>query len=175
MYHSRRIAASHILLHLLPLAGAIILLVLQWTNYWIGTQTNISTFLQFVAKFHELILQASIVEFLLCVIRTELVNGYVPLGALSAATQPTQLSYLWSLDFVSIFTSPTIRGWRKAMVLLAIPFLLLLTSLVGPSSAILMIPRPETPHVVQDLTIYIRKSNQDLYPSLLSWGDGLDV
>lgn len=175
MYHSRRIAASHILLHFLPLGGATILLVLQWTKYWIGIDTNISTFLQFVAKLHELIMQASLVEIFVCIIRTQLVNGYVPLGALSAATQPTQLSYLWSLEFVSIFTSSAVRGWRRTLFMLAIPFLLVLTSLVGPSSAILMIPRPDTPHVIQDVIMYILRSNQDLYPSSLSGADGLDL
>jgi hypothetical protein len=118
-------------------------------------------------------MQASLIEVLLCIVRTEAVNGYVPFGALSGATQPTQLSYLWSLDFASIFTTPVLRGWRKIAFLFTLPFLLLLTSFVGPSSAILMIPRPDTPHVVRDVTRYARKSIEDIYPSSLSAADGL--
>lgn len=34
-------------------------------------QSNLSTLLQFAAKFHELTMQASLVEVLLCIIRTE--------------------------------------------------------------------------------------------------------
>jgi hypothetical protein len=175
MYHSRRIAASHILLHLFPLSVAMTLLILQWTKYWIGTQTSITTFLQFGAKSHELTMQASLVEVLLCVVRTEAVNGYVPFGALSGATQPTQVSYLWSLDLFSIITTPALRGWRKFAFLFTLPFLLLLISFVGPSSAILMIPRPDTPQVVRDVTRYARKSIKDIFPSSLSAADGLEL
>lgn len=173
IHHSRRIATWHSIIHLVPLGGAITLLILQWTEYWIGTQTKVSTFLQFAAKIHELTMQASIVEVMLCVIRTMMVDGHVPLGALSAATQPTQMSYLWSLEFASIFTSPVLRGWRKAVLICAILLLIALTSLVGPSSAILMIPRPDTPHVIREATLYSPKSAQNLYPSLLREADGL--
>lgn len=175
LYHSRQLAASHVLLHVLPLSGAVTLLTLQRTKYWIGTETSMSTFLQFAAKLHELMMQASLVEVLLCIIRTAAIDGYVPLGTLSGATQPTQLSYLWSLDFVSTFASPAFRGWRKGAVVLAIPSLLLLTSFVGPSSAILMIPRPDTPQIVQEATLYSRYSMEDLSPSTMSRANGLET
>lgn len=175
MYHSRRIAASHILLHILPLSGAATLLTLQWTKYWIGPESNVSTLLQFAAKLHELIMQASIIEVLLCIVRTEAINGYIPFGALSGATQPMQLSYLWSLDFVSIFTSPALPTWRKAAFLFAIPSLVLLTSFVGPSSAILMIPRPGNAQTVGDYTLYTLSSVENLYPSALDRDKGLSL
>jgi hypothetical protein len=134
-----------------------------------------TTYLQFAAKFHELTMQASLVEVLLCVVRTGVIDGNIPLGALSSATRATQLSYLWSLDFVSIFTSPALRGWRRAALLLAIPFLLVLTSLVGPSSAVLMIPRPDTPYIDQKITLYSLNSIQDIYPSFLNQANGLSM
>ena len=175
MYHSRQVAASHVLLHVLPLGGAVTLLILQWTKYWIGTETSISTFLQFAAKLHELMMQASLVEVLLYVVRTEAVNGYVPLGALSGATQPTQLSYLWSFDFAATFTSPAPQSWRKLALIVALPSLLLLTSFVGPSSAILMIPRPDTPQTVGGRTLYVRNSSDSLYPTLLNGAEVLNL
>jgi hypothetical protein len=175
MYRSRRMAASHSLLHLVPLSGAITGLTLQWSKYWVGTETDKTTILQFVAKFHELTMQASLTEVLLCVIRTMAVNGYVPLGALSGATQPTQLSYLWSLDYISNFTSSALHRWRRAVLVLIIPFILILTSLVGPSTAILMIPRPNTPHIVGQETMYSSNSTEDLFPSLLTPDKGLEV
>lgn len=147
MHQSRSVAVFHVLLHLLPLAGAIALLVLQWSRYWIAPQTNVSTILQFAAKVHELTMQASLIEVLLCCVRTAAIDGFIPLGALSGATQPTQLAYLWSLDFLAIFSSSAMRGWRKITLILALSFLLIMVSLVGPSSAILIIPRSDTPHI----------------------------
>jgi hypothetical protein len=175
MYRSRRAAVSHSLLHLVPLGGAITVLTLQWSNFWVGAQTEDSTLLQFVAKFHDLTMQASLVEVLLCVIRAEAVNGYVSLGMLSGATQPTLLSYLWSLDFFSIFKTPSLRGWRRAAFLFTIPMVVILASLVGPSTAILMISRPNTPHVDRERTMYVPESVESIYASSFTRNNGLEV
>jgi hypothetical protein len=175
MYRSRIIAASHSLLHLVPLGGAITVLSLQWSKHWVGPETHDTTVLQFVAKFHELTMQASLVEVLLGIIRTEAANGYIPLGALSGVTQPTQLSYLWSLDFLSMAKSPAMHGWRRAALILAIPTIVTLTSLVGPSTAILMIARPDTPHIVHESTWYSLNSTEAIFPSFLNQANGLAV
>jgi hypothetical protein len=165
MYRSREMAAYQSLLHVVPLAGAVTLLCLHWTRYWVGDTSDDSTALQFVAKFHELIMQVSIVDVVLCIIRMELVDGFVPLGALSGALQATQLSYLWSLDFVSVVKSPVLRGRRKIVFVVMIPLLLILTAVVGPSSAILMIPRPGTLHTDAVVTRYAKDSMETLFPS----------
>jgi hypothetical protein len=173
MYRSRRVAALHSLLHLIPLCGAITILTLQWSNYWVGTETNDATLLQFAAKFHELTMQASLVEALLSIIRAEAVNRYVPLGALSVVMQPAQLSYLWSLDFISVFRSSALPGWRRAALILTVPVIMILTSLVGPSSAILMIPRPGTSHIERKDTLYARNPTDTFYPPMLTQSNGL--
>ena len=74
IHRNRRIAASYSLLHLVPVAGAVTLLCLQCTNYWVNSLRDDAATLQFAAKFHELAMQSSIVEILLCLIRMELVN-----------------------------------------------------------------------------------------------------
>ncbi|KAH7076611.1 hypothetical protein BKA63DRAFT_286177 [Paraphoma chrysanthemicola] len=142
MYRRRQVAAFHCLLHFAPLSGALTLLALRWTEYWIGLNPPDPTALQFVAKFHEILMQVSIAEILLCIIRIEAARGFISLGALSGAIQPTQLSYLWSLDFLSLFSSKSFhgRGWQQIMIGIAIPVLIISTALVGPSSAVLMIP-----------------------------------
>lgn len=146
-YHSRKVAALHSLLHLIPLGAAITLLVLRSIHFWIGLNSPSSTTLQFVAKLHELLMQVSIVEVMFCIVRSEAINGYVPLGALSGVVQAPQLSYLWSLDFLSTFTSAdAYQGRCRVAIALAIPLLLILTALVGPSSAVLMIPEPGLPN-----------------------------
>jgi hypothetical protein len=142
VYHNRQIAALHCVLHMIPLAGAITLLVLRWTHHWIGFNPPDATTLQFVAKLHELTMQVSIVEVVLYIIRWQATEDFVPLGALSGAVQATQLSYLWSLGVWSLFTSNTFHGrrWQRTGMIIAIPALLISTALVGPSSAVLMIP-----------------------------------
>ena len=99
-YQSRRMAVLISLLHVIPLVGATILLMLYWTKHWIGREPSILTALQFVAKLHEITMQASMVDILVYFIRSQALNGYIPLGALSGAAQASQLSYLWSLDFI---------------------------------------------------------------------------
>ena len=175
MYHSRNMSALHALLHLIPLGGAITLLVLNWTQYWVGWTFDLSTALQFVAKFHEILMQVSIVEIVLCIIRTQAVRGFVPLGALSGAVQATHISFLWSLDFLSIFTSSALQGWRKMFLCFAIPTLIVLTALIGPSSVILMIPRPGSQHIHKTMTRYAHGSFDSLYPNYFSSENKLNL
>jgi hypothetical protein len=165
MHHNRAVAAAYSLLHLVPLSGAIILLVFQWTSYWVGYTDDSSTALQFAAKLHELAMQASLTEVLLCLIRTRLVDGFVPLGALACVMQATQLSYLWSLDFFSIFRSRALKGWRRVFLITAISVIVGLISVVGPSSAVLMIPRPNSPNIARKVLGYADISAELLYPS----------
>lgn len=170
MYQDRIVALIHSLPHLIPLGGAITLLVLHWTGRLVSfaLPENTSTTLQFVAKFHELLMQASITEVLLCLILTESVNIFVPLGALSGAMQATQLSYIWPLDFISIFKSSVIKGWRKFMFAVAIPVFILLISLVGPSSTILMIPKPNSPNSRPSVSRYVLNSTDTMYLAAIS-------
>lgn len=167
-------AGLHTLLHLIPLGGAMTLLIFQWTNFFTGTTPD-PTILQFVAKFHELLMQISIVEILLCIVRTEAVRGFVPFGALSGMAQATHLSYLWSFGFISLFTSSTLRGWRKLFLGITIPLLLALTAVVGPSGAVLMIPRQGSPSVQPPVTLYANQSVERLFPSRLGRDQGLSL
>jgi hypothetical protein len=175
MYQNRPMVALHSLLHVLPLSGSVTLLALYWTKYWVGETFDDATTLQFLAKFHEIVMQASIVDIFLCIIRTQAINGYVPLGALSGATQATQLSYLWSLDFISAISAPAFSRWRKAMFAFSIPLLILMTVLVGPSAAILMIPRSNTPYQYPTTTRYRNGLEASLFPSLMNKSHELDL
>lgn len=87
VYQNRVMAVLISLLHLVPLAGAIILLVLHWMEYWVGGASDNGTTLQFAAKVHELSMQTSLVDILLCIIRNQALDGYLPLGALAGAAQ----------------------------------------------------------------------------------------
>lgn len=95
----------------------------------------------------------------------KLVENVVPFGALSGAIQATQLSYLWSLDYFSVWQFKSFRGRRKAIFVVALPMLIGLTALVGPSSAVLMIPRSGSPYTALDVTKYANISAETLFSS----------
>jgi hypothetical protein len=176
IYRSRRLAAFHCLLHMIPLGGATTLLFLRWTLYWIGDNPPNATTLQFVVKFHELLMQASIVEVVLCIVRSEATRGFVPLGAFSGAMQAIQLLYLWSQDFLSVSTSDTFRGrvWSREVMITAMPVLCILTALVGPSSAILMIPEPGCSKHMNPMPVFM-DPNESLHPTYLDATNGLQT
>ncbi|KAF1849640.1 uncharacterized protein K460DRAFT_298249 [Cucurbitaria berberidis CBS 394.84] len=163
-YKSRRIAALNSLLHFIPVSGALVLLVLFWTQCWVGGNSDNGTSLQFAAKLHELLMQASLVDILLHVIRFQAISGYIPLGALSGAAKAPQLSYLWSLDFFSAILSPAFSARRKVAFTLSTLGLLLMTAVVGPSSAVLMIPRPDMPHTNRTVVRYSNVTESSIFP-----------
>jgi len=84
-------------------------------------------------------------DMLLGVVRQLVVGqGKVPLGGLFAPLRLTDISYLWSLELWGLFTSRHNRHWRIYTLALLAPSLVILAALVGPASAMLMIPRTET-------------------------------
>lgn len=157
-------AASNSLLHLVPFSGALVLLALFWTRYWVGSASDNATSLQFAAKLHELLMQASLVDILLHIIRFQAISSYIPLGALSGAAKAPQLSYLWSLDFMSAILSPNFSARRKMAFVSSAVGLLSMTAVVGPSSAVLMIPRRDMPHTNMTITRYIDMTETSLIP-----------
>jgi hypothetical protein len=166
-YQSRLMAILSSIPHLLPLAGALTLLVLYWTKHWVGKEPSVLTALQFVAKLHEIVMQASLVDILVYFIRSQALEGYIPLGALSGAAQASQLSYLWSLDFFSAIGSPTFNVWRRVTFGLAVLTMLFMITAVGPSAAVLMIPRPDMANVNATELRYLNVPESSLYPIYL--------
>ncbi|OAL55152.1 hypothetical protein IQ07DRAFT_638863 [Pyrenochaeta sp. DS3sAY3a] len=164
IYQSRRMAILNSLPHMVAVCSAVALLVLFWTKHWVGTSDSATT-LQFVAKLHELFMQASSVDILLYIIRAQALNGRIPLGALSGAVKGPQLSYLWSLDFASAISSPAFNIRRKITFVLSALGLLFLSAVVGPSSAVLMIPRPDMLHVSNTTIHHIDLPEVALYPT----------
>jgi hypothetical protein len=176
VYQSRRMAALNSLLHVIPLAAAGSLLGLYWSKYWVGVSDN-ATSLQFAAKVHELLMQASLVDILLYIIRIQALDGYLPLGALAGAAQAPQLSYLWSLDFFSALVAPsTAFKLRHKIIFVSSTWVLLsMTAVVGPSSAILMISRPGMTHVQNTTIRYLNVSETDLFPTQIDKSNYLNL
>ena len=86
-------------------------------------------------------MQASLMNTILYLIWSQAPNGYISLGALSGAAQAPRLSYLWSLHFASAIVSMDFSAWRKLVFALLVSGLLFITTVISPSSAVLMIPR----------------------------------
>lgn len=173
LHQNHLVAIGHILLHLVPLGGAITLLVLNWSQYFAGSHFNSSTTLQFVAKPHELLMQTSIAEVVLSIVRSQALEGYVPLGAFSAATETLHISYIWSGDSLAAATSECFTGSRKYLFVVVVPLLIALTALVGPSSAALMIPRPGSSNRPTMFRWGLNDTVDSYFPSHVGAGQGL--
>ncbi|KAL8856696.1 MAG: hypothetical protein Q9178_006653 [Gyalolechia marmorata] len=99
--------------------------------------------LQFVSKFHEILITTSLTAIVLHRIHYSLMKpSGVPLGFLGSAYQLGALNYLVSAEFWGAATAKfrfKNSTWLPLWLLIAVSSVL--ASIVGPSSAILMIPR----------------------------------
>ena len=78
----------------------------------------------------------------LTIIRYELSLGAgLPFGALFSGLQISQASYLWSMEFWGTACSKELPIRRRLGIISVISIAILLAATIGPSSAILLIPR----------------------------------
>lgn len=173
IYQSRRAALLHSLLHVLPLTGALTLVIINLRvvpiPYRLGQSANIPM-IQLTAKVLEVLIQASIAAIILGLVRrAALGSRQLPLGALVAPYKITDFSYLWSLEFLGLLTS---RGSHvyKTLLCIMVPFSLLLAAAVGPASAVLMIPR--TVDVPQWSILEMLEATDVVYPTVIDLEEG---
>lgn len=168
LYKHRTAASLHTLLYLLPVAGATTIVVFNLTSTFVGTvNINVLTALQFAAKFLEILIQTSIAAVVLAIVRLWAfdANG-LPFGGLIAPYRTQDISSLWSLEFWACLTAPSLNWRRKVWLGLVLTTAVILASVVGPASAILMIPRP-TEHLVSE-QLGILDPVEDLYPRTIT-------
>ncbi|KAH9203846.1 hypothetical protein DL95DRAFT_472025 [Leptodontidium sp. 2 PMI_412] len=155
------------LVHILPVAACISLLVLASKTTIVGPNSAFSA-LQFAAKFHEILMQASIATILLSHIRYEITkDGRVPFGSLFAAAQISSIGFIWSPEMMGTMKSNGMVWTRRLLLVAHVLFAILLAASVGPSSAILMLPRPIHP-LFGKCTATLPTAVENLYPSRLS-------
>lgn len=135
--------------HVLPLSVTIFVICLNvaqayWQDLGRPHQTTKLQAWQYAAKAHELLMASSITAIAVHRIQYDLcVSKGVPLGFVSAGYQLTDPLFVFSKEWlggVTSFTHP--RGLARAMplgILLLMGFTL--TIIVGPSSAVVMIPQ----------------------------------
>jgi hypothetical protein len=131
--------------HLLPIAITTALLVLNFSQVYVGdigvvnrsAQLNA---LQFAAKLHEILIAASLSSIVLHCVQYELLHGEgIPLGGLLAGFQVTNLGSLWSPGLWATISIGAAKA-RRALLAILIVTLVTLVAIVGPASAILMLP-----------------------------------
>ena len=142
LYRNHGIAFLHAVPHLVPLLAIVVLIVLNTNGYFIGNiSTSAASAFQFAAKLLELMIQASLATILLSIVRRYVLGDGLPLGALFAPSRTTDVSYLWSLEFWGSVTAKRRFGWRIVTLLILVPLFVMLAAVVGPSTAVLIVPR----------------------------------
>ena len=170
----RSTALLRSLIHVLPVAFALLEIILNWRGYYLGALFNRQTLLQFVAKAHEVTIQASLSAIILSYLRHQVITNAghgLPFGALLGGIQFTQISYLWSTELWACILSRQFQVLRKLtfIALILIAGLLAVTS--GPSSATLLIPRQNV-WPIESLYLLLNATFEDIWPDYLN-GDGI--
>ena len=116
--------------------------------------------------------QAPIGYIMFMYIRYELSLGQgLPFGALFSGLQISQVSYLWSMEFWGTACS-NLPIRKKIGIIGVISIAIFLAATIGPSSAILLIPRlAYWPAGSTD--IWVNATFQDLWPDRSVFGDTL--
>ncbi|KAF2203112.1 hypothetical protein GQ43DRAFT_479331 [Delitschia confertaspora ATCC 74209] len=175
VYRSRGMVAIHSLVHLPPIVGAITLVVLNLTKFYVGRSFNGNAQLQLVAKLHEVFMQASIMAIILHYVRSLVCHCGLPFGGLLAPMHVSNPSFLWSLELWSALTSPNILGLQRILFVIFIPSTVLLGAVVGPSSAVAMIPRPVTSPPIQEVLAEIKDDPNRFFPKFVKNYAGVHV
>ena len=148
-----------------PLGIAIALVTINARQVYLrDVHSDTLTATQFVAKFSEILMQASIATVVLSIVRAQVLqNEAFPLGGLVAPYNTYSVTYLWSLEFWGCVTASGVALNRRIWFAATLALALLLTALLGPSTAVLMILRQQTSHLYDDL--FILDSASSTFPT----------
>jgi hypothetical protein len=143
--HNRWKTSSICLIHLIPITITAVLLFLNFSNLYfeaVGSSNQSARLnaLQFAAKMHEILIVTSLSAIVLNCVQYELLYGRgVTLGSLLVGFQITDISSLWSPGlWATVFASGL--KIRRFMLILLVVLAVVLGAVVGPASAILMLP-----------------------------------
>ena len=164
IHGSRLTALSRAVIHLLPIAVALMEIIWNWKGRYVGRRFDKQSYYQFAAKAHEIVIQASLASIALSYIRFQLTFGDgLPFGSFLSGLQITQISYLWSTELWSSVFSRDLRLRRKLTLLVIIISCGLIAATAGPSSALLLIPRYTTLRWGSSY-FSINGTSQDIWP-----------
>lgn len=139
-------------------------IIFNWQGYYIGASLTGQSYLQFAAKAHEILIQASLTSILMSYIRYEITTTKgLPFGAFLSGLQFAQFSYLWSTELWTSILSREFNLRRKLAFLALVLSCAIIAATAGPSSANLLIPRSVL-WPVQPTYFTINSTSQDLWP-----------
>lgn len=164
--------------HLVPILGVTVLLWLNLGGYYVGGEmqgggdadandTKLST-LQFVAKLHEVLMQASLSVVVIALIRHELLEGRaIPFGAIFGSLQFSNATYIFSKEYAGLWRATMQSRMAKAKLILLLFVGALLAITVGPSSAITMRPRLDS-WEAGGTDIFLNTTLEEMWPSRMT-------
>lgn len=168
--------SSIVAAHLLPVSAACLLISLNVHNYYIGGElagpighddVKLSG-LQFAAKLHELTMQGSLSVIVVGLVRQELVAGEgIPFGAIFGSLQFSNISYLYSKEFMGTLRARFMKRVIKIRLILLLVIGTFLALTVGPSSAIAMRPRLDN-WPAGGTDFYLNATVDEIWPSIVN-------
>ena len=170
---SRRTALLRAGVHVLPILASTAMITINLQNIYVGrtltgeikdAAVNIAM-LQVTAKIQELLLVASLTSIVVYRLRRELVTDGVPLGAIGGAFLFSSMSYFWSPEFWGSFNAKS-SIWTKIRIYGLLVLCGLLAAIVGPASAVLLVPRQQAWNAGA-ADIYLRGSPEEIWPQHL--------
>lgn len=170
---SRWHAFSRNLVHVLPSGILVGLIWLNYGNHYIGPtfienpekDTFFLAAIQFCAKLEELLCIASLTAIVLHALRSELLGDGVPIGLLGSGIWFSSLGAFWSPDFLGTFSWTWRRpSWRRCRFYGLLVICGALAATIGPSSAILMLPRSQN-FPAGGVSFYLNGSADQFWPS----------
>ncbi|KAK2611644.1 hypothetical protein N8I77_004974 [Diaporthe amygdali] len=179
----RKILRQILLLHFIPVSVNFALLGLYVRQVlWESPRptTNVLNALQFAAKIHETLMTVSLASVLLHHVRYRLLSSTargLPLGLVTSPFRLLDLTYLWSQEFSAAWWSEKIRI-SELISLVVHVYLFSLAAILGPASAISMLPKPgeweiagaisRAPFYSTNLQAYIGGQLSDIYPQRIT-------
>ena len=156
------------ILHIFPTLICLALIALNTQSLYMNSHKAWVPLLQYAAKVHELLIQASIATVALDYIRYELIREEnVPFGAIFPAISTGSVASLWSGELWAVRSANCLDGRKKAKFFALITFCTLLATVAGPASAIAMVPRNVNFPLGRTITTFNASAN-DLFPTSIS-------
>ncbi|GAB1318978.1 hypothetical protein MFIFM68171_09188 [Madurella fahalii] len=165
------------LVHVVPLGFSAFVVYMNFSRwYWFGEieeedpgipSSMITNMLQFVAKLHELLVITSLGALTIKAFKRHLVESHLPLGLLTGAYRVGDVPYIFSSTFWSALSS------SSALLALLVAVNTIVATLVGPASAILLVPElgwfpfPDAFSKIQ-LPIFYNRSVEETWPRVVS-------
>ena len=167
-------AAQQVTFHMISISSLTILIWLNYKTFYIGPTFTVwgqrdavlLAMIQVFAKLLELFCVSSLGIVVLQALRRELLGDGLPLGLLGAGVWFNNFSFLWSPDF--LMSAPwSIRTLGRLQLYILILLCGALATFVGPSSAVLMLPR------YQDMpaggaSVYLPGTVEDFHPKMVT-------